>query len=265
MSNVTIKEFEARNAEAQRINAEIQKAQGALEENKRQFEELCKKYEAEYGEPVNAENIEQIFNRVYSEVAAAAEEQRVALENARNGVIVPTGQPAVEQNTAQAGTAQVGTVQTAQNFAPAGQPVSQTVSQATQGLIDAAQNFAAGTQQGFVAPQQPAPVQQTASPAANPIFGAPTSAAQSTNAVQLSPVGGQVMFGSAEAPAGTQPISASAIPQTAFTAQADIKQPVEQDTSEQIKPAYNIPGWGTANNSDIDFNQVLGGTFGGGQ
>lgn len=266
MSNVTIQEFERRNAEAQRINAEIQKAQGALDENKRQFEELCKQYEAEFGEHIDASNIEAVFNRVYEEVAKSAEEQRVALEGAKNGVVVGTN----------AETSDVTAVQP-QNVAP------QPTAPATQPAVTVPQPTAPTTQPAVTAPQPavqsvapaavppvvaPQPADQMAALSQQAVFGAPTQPVVAPQPVvpapNPTPVGEQMTFGTMET-AAPQPISATAIPQTVISAQVDIKQPVEQDTSEQIQPAYSIPGWGTANNADIDFNEVLGGTFGGGQ
>lgn len=83
-----IETFKARNLEAQKLNAEIQRAQGALEENKRQFEALCAEYKATYGEELTAETLEAEMNSVLASVTAMAQAQAQAIEAAKSGVIV---------------------------------------------------------------------------------------------------------------------------------------------------------------------------------
>lgn len=98
---MTIEEFKAGNAKANELNIKIQQAQGALEENKRQFEKLCKEFEAEYNISVTAENLDELINATLKEVTALAEEQRKAIADAEQSIYIeqPQAQTAGAQGT----------------------------------------------------------------------------------------------------------------------------------------------------------------------
>lgn len=130
---MTIEEFKAGNERANALNIKIQQAQGALEENKRQFEKLCAEFEAEYHVKVTAENLDSLLASTLAEVTALAEEQRKAIEDAEKSIYIETG----TANAAQFGTSQAqGTANAAQpaNTQPASNvaPVQPTVAAPTQ-------------------------------------------------------------------------------------------------------------------------------------
>lgn len=115
---MTIEEFKAGNERANALNIKIQQAQGALEENKRQFEKLCAEFEAEYHVKVTAENLDSLLASTLAEVTALAEEQRKAIEDAEKSIYIEMG----TTNAAQFGTSQAQAqpvnTQPASNVAP---------------------------------------------------------------------------------------------------------------------------------------------------
>lgn len=115
---MTIAEFKNRNAEAQAFNVKIQQARGAIEENKRQFEQLCAEYKAQYGEDVNADNVEALLSKVTAELERQVEAQERAIAEARESIYKvadTTVEP--EGNAADVGTTEKGT-------APVAEPVA---------------------------------------------------------------------------------------------------------------------------------------------
>lgn len=137
---MTIEEFKAGNERANALNVKIQQAQGALEENKRQFEKLCAEFEAEYHVKVTAENLDSLLASTLAEVTALAEEQKKAIEDAEKSIYIEAG------------------------TAPA------PVEQAQPSVTPAADNTNFGN---TVAPVVPAPV-----PPQQPTYTAPTGTAQ---------------------------------------------------------------------------------------
>lgn len=101
---MTIEEFKAGNAKANELNIKIQQAQGALEENKRQFEKLCKEFEAEYNISVTAENLDELINATLKEVTALAEEQRKAIADAEQSIYIEQPQVQTAQTAGAQGT-----------------------------------------------------------------------------------------------------------------------------------------------------------------
>lgn len=136
---MTIEEFKAGNERANALNVKIQQAQGALEENKRQFEKLCAEFEAEYHVKVTAENLDSLLASTLAEVAALAEEQRKAIEDAEKSIYIETG----TTNAAQFGTSQV------QGTANAAQPVN---TQPASNVAPVQPAVAAPTQPTYTAP-----------------------------------------------------------------------------------------------------------------
>ena len=123
---MTIEEFKAGNARANELNIKIQQAQGALEENKRQFEKLCKEFEAEYNISVTAENLDELINATLKEVTALAEEQRKAIADAEQSIYIEQPQAQTSQTAGAQGTvAQAAGVQ----------PQPQTVQSQVQGTV----------------------------------------------------------------------------------------------------------------------------------
>lgn len=118
---MTIAEFKNRNAEAQAFNVKIQQARGAIEENKRQFEQLCAEYKAQYGEDVNADNIEALLNKVTAELERQVVAQERAIAEARESIykVADTG-VTDEGNADDVGTTEMGTA--AETVAPAAMP-----------------------------------------------------------------------------------------------------------------------------------------------
>lgn len=144
---MTIEEFKAGNERANALNIKIQQAQGALEENKRQFEKLCAEFEAEYHVKVTAENLDSLLASTLAEVTALAEEQRKAIEDAEKSIYIETG----TTNAAQFGTsvaAQPVNTQPASNVAPT-QPVN---TQPAPNVAPAQPAVAAPTQPTYTAP-----------------------------------------------------------------------------------------------------------------
>lgn len=136
---MTIEEFKAGNERANALNIKIQQAQGALEENKRQFEKLCAEFEAEYHVKVTAENLDSLLASTLAEVTALAEEQRKAIEDAEKSIYIETG----TANAAQSGTLQV------QGTANAVQPVN---TQPASNVAPVQPAVAAPTQPTYTAP-----------------------------------------------------------------------------------------------------------------
>lgn len=136
---MTIEEFKAGNERANALNIKIQQAQGALEENKRQFEKLCAEFEAEYHVKVTAENLDSLLASTLAEVTALAEEQRKAIEDAEKSIYIETG----TANAAQSGTSQV------QGTANAVQPVN---TQPASNVAPVQPAVAAPTQPTYTAP-----------------------------------------------------------------------------------------------------------------
>lgn len=176
-----IETFKARNLEAQKLNAEIQRAQGALEENKRQFEALCAEYKATYGEELTAETLEAEMNSVLASVTAMAQAQAQAIEAAKSGVIVSE-----EVDNSVSGTAPA-------QVAPA--PVQNPVP----------------TQVASVPAQNPAPAFVAPTPAPN-IFGstgisAPTPASEPARPMSASVLTASALAQSAGAPNIPDPLA----------------------------------------------------------
>lgn len=99
---MTIEEFKAGNERANALNVKIQQAQGALEENKRQFEKLCAEFEAEYHVKVTAENLDSLLASTLAEVTALAEEQKKAIEDAEKSIYIEAGTAPAPVGQAQA-------------------------------------------------------------------------------------------------------------------------------------------------------------------
>lgn len=145
---MTIEEFKAGNKRANALNVKIQQAQGALEENKRQFEKLCTEFEAEYHVKVTAENLDSLLASTLAEVTALAEEQKKAIEDAEKSIYIEAG------------------------TAPA--PVEQAQPSVTPATDNTAFGNSVTTQaQAPVTPVAPAPV-----PPQQPTYTAPTGTAQ---------------------------------------------------------------------------------------
>lgn len=136
---MTIEEFKAGNERANALNIKIQQAQGALEENKRQFEKLCAEFEVEYHVKVTAENLDSLLASTLAEVTALAEEQRKAIEDAEKSIYIETG----TANAAQFGTSQT------QGTANAAQPVN---TQPASNVAPVQPAVAAPTQPTYTAP-----------------------------------------------------------------------------------------------------------------
>lgn len=136
---MTIEEFKAGNERANALNVKIQQAQGALEENKRQFEKLCAEFEAEYHIKVTAENLDSLLASTLAEVTALAEEQRKAIEDAEKSIYIEMG----TTNAAQFGTSQ------AQGTANAAQPAN---TQPASNVAPVQPAVAAPTQPTYTAP-----------------------------------------------------------------------------------------------------------------
>lgn len=221
-----IETFKARNLEAQKLNAEIQRAQGALEENKRQFEALCAEYKATYGEELTAETLEAEMNSVLASVTAMAQAQAQAIEAAKSGVIVSEEADSFASGTAPA------------QVAPA--PVQATPAQVAPAPAQVA----------------PVPVQVAPVPVQNPapvpnIFGnagipAPTPAPEPARPMSASVLTASALAQSAGAPSISDPL-----------AQAQSSAP-----ENTIQATNGIPGWGNPNQS-FDFSAMMGGKFGG--
>lgn len=203
MAQIDINEFRARNNEAQRINADIQKAQGARDENKRQFEMMCKKYKDTYGEELTADNIEEVLNRVGEEVVRQSQAQAQAIERAKQGIVIAAQAP-VQAATAPAQVTQAPTQ-------PATSPVQAPV-------------------QMPVSPAQP--VEQTSTPAS---FGTPVSQPTAPN------LGTSVAFGEVAKPMSASMLSSAALTQS--NTQPDLSMPKEENQMPQNAPAMGIPGW----------------------
>lgn len=85
---MNIDEFKANNDVAQQLNAEIQRAHGALEENKRQFDKLCAEYNEAYHCNITAETLEAELASVMQTVQAQATAQAAAIERAKQGIVI---------------------------------------------------------------------------------------------------------------------------------------------------------------------------------
>ena len=85
---MNIDEFKANNDVAQKLNAEIQRAHGALEENKRQFDKLCAEYNEAYHCNITAETLEAELASVMQTVQAQAAAQAAAIERAKQGIVI---------------------------------------------------------------------------------------------------------------------------------------------------------------------------------
>lgn len=135
---MNIETFKAGNAEAQKLNAEIQRAHGALEENKRQFDKLCAEYNATYGCNITAENLEAELASVMQTVQAQANAQAQAIAAAKNGIIVDDSANAEAPVTQTAPSPATGTIpQPQQTVAPVRTaiPQPQVASSPVQGTI----------------------------------------------------------------------------------------------------------------------------------
>ena len=145
---MTIAEFKNRNAEAQAFNVKIQQARGAIEENKRQFEQLCAEYKAQYGEDVNADNVEALLSKVTAELERQVEAQERAIAEARESIYkVADTAVETEGNAADVGTTEKGTA-----------PVAEPVAVAPAVSVTPAPVAAPVTPVAPVAPVAPAPV-----------------------------------------------------------------------------------------------------------
>lgn len=229
-----INEFKARNAEAQQINIKIQQAQGAIDENKRQFEKLCAEYQNIYNQPITIDNLAQILADCEAEIKAQGEAQAQAIENAKAGVVITTA--TAEQGTTPAqmtGNQAQGTTTAAQMTGNQAQMTGKTAAQGTipaQMTNTAAQMTPNQPTQGTPQPQNPFPPAPTAP--VNPVAPAPVSIN---------------MLGQAA-------IQASSVPDTAM--------PTSQGTTPApIQPTSGVAGWNTQGTPD--FNAILGGKFGG--
>lgn len=220
---MNIETFKAGNAEAQKLNAEIQRAHGALEENKRQFDKLCAEYNATYGCNITAENLEAELASVMQTVQAQANAQAQAIAAAKNGIIVD-------------------------DSANAEAPVAQTAPSPVTGTIPQSQQTVAPVQTAIPQPQTaPSPVQGTipqpqVAPA--PVESVPEAPApRPMSAASLS---SQAFAQSSVAPNLTDP-----------TANA----PKTNETAGSIQ-GTGIPNWGNPGQV-VDFSAMLGGKFGG--
>ena len=238
---MNISEFKERNQEAQRINAEIQKAQGARDENERQFKLLCEQYEATYGEHIDANNLEEVLNRVAREVEAQAAAQAKAIELAKNGVVIQ--EQVVQEPVQQSITpAQSAVIPPAQSVAPQQVAVAPPVQEPVQAtLFDTPP-----AQPAQVQAVTPPVVQQAAPPVAQPAITSP----QPVETPTVSPT-----------PISAVNLSAAALQQS--NTQPDLRQPEETNNTETITPSVAVPGWGVPQGT-VDFSQLLGGSFGGG-
>lgn len=194
---MTIEEFKAGNERANALNIKIQQAQGALEENKRQFEKLCAEFEAEYHVKVTAENLDSLLASTLAEVTALAEEQRKAIEDAEKSIYIETG------------TAQASATPVADNTVPAQFGAQQPQTNTTPAQF--------GTPQAQ-APVSPVPVQPQ-----QPTYTAPTGTAQP-----------QAVFGTA--PARVTP-SPEALQQAQLAQNPEMSVPSLSPDIPAIKPS----------------------------
>lgn len=224
---MTIEEFKAGNKRANALNVKIQQAQGALEENKRQFEKLCAEFEAEYHVKVTAENLDSLLASTLAEVTALAEEQKKAIEDAEKSIYIEAGTaPApVEQAQVPVEQAQASTVPSQSSVTPATANTAFGNSVATQAQVP-------------VTPVAPAPV-----PPQQPTYTAPTGTAQP-----------QAVFGAT--PARVTP-SPEALQQAQLAQNPELTMPNISADIPAIKPSIQD---GT---SVVDFDKILGGKFGG--
>lgn len=233
---IDISEFKARNAEAQRINSEIQRMAGAIEENKKQFRQLCEAYEKTYGEHVDEQNLAEVLARVSTDVEKQAIMQAELIEKAKQGIVIHK-----DEASAQTGVSSgVGIQPSAQVGAQAStQP---TNSDPTQGTIPVQ-----ASSQGTI-PVQPS-AQASTQPSAQPI----SSAAQQPFVAPVQP-----------APV---PMSASTLSQAALQQSNNgvtHKMPSEAPANPTpIQPTVGIAGWNNNAGAGLDFNKILGGNFGG--
>ena len=225
---IDISEFKARNAEAQRINSEIQRMAGAIEENKKQFRQLCEAYEKTYGEHVDEQNLAEVLARVSTDVEKQAIMQAELIEKAKQGIVIhkdeASAQTGVSSGVGVQPSAQVGAQPT--NSAPTQGTIP--VQASSQGNIPvqpsaqaSTQPISSAAQQPFVAPVQPAPVPMSASTLSQ------AALQQSNNGVTHKMP--------SEAPANPTP----------------------------IQPTVGIAGWNNNAGAGLDFNKILGGNFGG--
>ena len=246
---ISIADFKARNAEAQAINAEIQKAQGAIEENRRQFAKLCEEYEKQFGEHVDEKNLAEILARVTADVQAQAEVQALAIEKAKAGIVITddsneetvASTPSPTSTPVQASTPAPAAVQT-----PAPAPVTPP------------QTPVAPVQTNpFVAPPPVAP--------AAPVTPPPVAPAAPT---QTNPFLTPAADGEAPKPFSAAALSAAAVKQANAASVPDMTQQISatQSTAEAAPtfPGVSIPGWNIPTGNSLDFNAMLGGAFGGG-
>ena len=288
-----ISTFKARNQEAQKINISIQQARGGIEENKRQFAELCAKYKATYNQDITAENLPTILAECEADVKKQTEEQVLAIERAKAGIVVPSS-GTYDNNTSNASdnsTTTNGVSGGVENTSNSAQPAVGGAS-----VQSVAQQANAGTQNGVAsgvdASATPEISKNFSDPVNNPvnISATPTTpvtgvvagnnpqpavtGVPATNSVgvftpqptaPVNPVG--ILPNAPVAPAPTQmnnPISASSFGAAALQSATpvDTKMPATQAVAPApIQPTQQVAGWG--NQPTPDFNAILGGKFGG--
>lgn len=273
-----ISTFKTRNEEAQKINIKIQQARGAIEENKRQFAELCAKYKATYNQDITAENLAQILAECEAEIEKQSEEQALAIERAKAGILVSSSDTQTEGNaeaSAEDATPNGQTTGVASNInstQPAvGGPRQENKPQ--QGTLGGQNTGATGVGDGaniggnekILAPVDGlnagnAPSAGIAGAAQNSVGVFTPQPINPTNPVGILPT-------APVAPAPTQmnnPISVSAFGAGAIQASTpvDTKMPTSQAVpTTPIQPTQQVAGWGQQGTPD--FNAILGGKFGG--
>lgn len=273
-----ISTFKARNEEAQAINIKIQQARGAIEENKRQFAELCAKYKATYNQDITAENLAQILADCEAEIEKQSEEQALAIERAKAGILVSSSdtQTTVDGASSGEGTTPSGQTAGVANNINSTQPTvgggrQENVPQ--QGIPNGQNMVGTGVGGGaniggnekILAPvgglnAGNTPSVGNAGVAQNSVAGFTPQPINPTNPVGILP-------NAPVAPAPTQmnnPISVSAFGAGAIQAStpADNKMPTAQVAQPApMQPTQQVAGWGQQGTPD--FNAILGGKFGG--
>lgn len=273
---MTIAEFKNRNAEAQAFNVKIQQARGAIEENKRQFEQLCAEYKAQYGEDVNADNVEALLSKVTAELERQVEAQERAIAEARESIYkVADTAVETEGNAADVGTTEKGTAPVAEPVAvaPAAPvtpvmptpvapvaPVTVNNGEVTLGAVAAPEIAPVPTVKvampgGIVTPTAPAPVVVPTAPAA-----AVAAANEKSRFIKPVMPANVVSMGDDDddAPKPAK-VSMNAI-NNASMMQQGMPDVLPTPAAPVAQPTVQSPWGGTGANADFT---ILGGKFGG--
>lgn len=222
---MNIDEFKANNDVAQQLNAEIQRAHGALEENKRQFDKLCAEYNEAYHCNITAETLEAELASVMQTVQAQATAQAAAIERAKQGIVISDA-PVSGTTSPDVAPAQVQTAVPPVNMsavpASAGAPMPNMVNPAV----------AVNTATPAVSEAETPAVSEAEAPAPRPVSAASLSAQAFSQAMSSANM--------------TDPTS---------------REVAKTPDAEKITGS-GILGW---NNStrNVDFSAMLGGKFGG--